>query len=86
MYLLLRKSRPKKSRDLKFKINHTQSGANLNIYLLLRKSRPKKSRDIKYIIKAHMQRGGSKYISFVEKVKTEEELRKKNASLNLTHS
>jgi hypothetical protein len=33
-----------------------------------------------------MQRGGSKYISFVEKVKTEEELRKKNASLNLTHS
>jgi hypothetical protein len=47
------------------------------MYLLLRKSRPKKSRDLKYIIKAHTQRGGSKYISFVEKVKTEENLRNK---------
>ena len=44
----------------------------------MKHSRPKKSRDLKYLIKAHMQRGGSKYISFVEIVKTEEELRKKS--------
>jgi len=51
---------------------------DLNKSLELKKSGPKKSRDIKYAIESYTQRGGSKYISFVEKVKTEEKPRYDN--------
>ena len=43
----------------------------------MKHSRPKKDRDLKYLIKAHMQRGGSKYISFVEKVRPKKSQEKK---------
>jgi hypothetical protein len=56
-------------------LKQTRTGADANKYILLRKSRPKKSCDINYIIKSHTQQVGCKYISFLEKVKTEKEPR-----------
>ena len=74
---MLRKSTAKKSRDINKKFKKTLTGADANKNLFLRKSIAKKSRDINYIIKSHTQQGGCKYISFVEKGKTEKEPRYK---------
>ena len=59
-YLLFIKSRPKKSRDIKYIIKSYKQRGLSNKYFCWEKSRPKKSRDINYINKSHSKQGGCK--------------------------